>query len=235
MVTTLFNYRQYIGDCIESFLRQDFGDSEMVIVDDASTDNPQKVIKPYLGERVKYIRLEKNGGYSHAKNVGIRNASADVLVMLDADDMLTKNGISIRYAKLQEGFDFVHGPVWNLKGSKQESDMPRFRRWLNSSKDQDCYKLIHAQSVMLKKSIHSVVGLYDETLRCKSDREMWARILARPQFRVGWVTEPVAIYRQHESQMHKSKYKLQNNDRLEREVLDRIKKRRTDLSGLEML
>lgn len=235
VVTTLFNYRQYIGECIESFLAQDEPDSEMVIVDDCSTDNPIKVIQPYIGSRLRYIRLDKNGGYSHAKNVGVRAASADVLVMLDADDMLTKNGISVRYEKLKEGFDFVHGPVWNFKGGKMTSDMPRFQKWLSSKKDESCYKLIHAQSVMLRKSVHSVVGLYDETLRCKSDREMWARILARPQFKIGWTNEPVAIYRQHGDQMHKSKFKLKNNEKLEREVLRRISQRRTDLSGLEML
>lgn len=235
VVTTLYNYRRYVRDCVESFLDQDMTDSEMIIVDDCSTDNPSEVISRYLGDRVRYIRLPKNRGYSHAKNVGIKSALADVLVMLDADDMLTKNGISCRYAKIQEGFDMVHGPVINLKDGAMESDMPRFMQWLNSKRDASTYKLIHAQSVMLRKDIHKTVGLYDETLRCKSDREMWARILARSQFKIGWVIEPVAIYRKHGNQMHKSNYKVANNDRLEAEVKQKIKQRKTDLSGLEML
>lgn len=236
VITTLYNYRQYLGDCIESFLRQDFRESELVVVDDASTDDPQPVIDKYKSKRIQYIRLDQNGGYSHAKNVGIRSARSDVLVMLDADDMLTKTGISSRYSRLQEGFDLVHGPAITLKeDGRLIPDTKRLAKWVASPKDHTSYQLIHAQTVMLRKSIHSKVGLYDETLRCKSDREMWARILARPEFRVSWVNEPVAVYRSHKKQMHRSKYKLQNNERLEAEVKAKIEKRRTDLTGLPTL
>jgi len=71
VITTLYNYKNYIKDCIKSFLKQDFIDSEMIIVDDGSTDNPYDVIEPLENGRIKYIRSIKNYGYSHAKNVGI--------------------------------------------------------------------------------------------------------------------------------------------------------------------
>ena len=58
VITTLYNYRNYIRDSIKSFLKQDFDDSEMIIVDDASTDNPYKVIRKYESDRIKYIRLK---------------------------------------------------------------------------------------------------------------------------------------------------------------------------------
>ena len=64
VVTTLYNYKDYIVDCIESFVKQDFKNSEMIIVDDNSTDNPYPNIKKHLSARVKYIKLDKNRGYS---------------------------------------------------------------------------------------------------------------------------------------------------------------------------
>jgi len=234
VVTTLYNYRDYIEDAIKSFLNQSFYESEMIIVDDASKDNPYEVIKKYESDRVRYIRLDKNKGYSHAKNVGIKASTSDVLVMLDADDMLTEDGIKVRYKKVIRGCDFVHGPVLDLRGGKQK-ESKLWRQWKASEKDSRCYRLVHAQSVMLRKEIHAKIGLYDESLRSKSDREMWARIFNRKEFHICNVDKYVAIYRIHPRQMHKSKEKLKINDKLQAHVLSLIKKRKKDLSGLEML
>ena len=229
VVVTLFNYRKYVIDAIESFLNQDFADSEMVIVDDASTDNPYKIIKRYESDRVVYVPLDRNMGYSHAKNVGIKKARSEILVMLDADDMLMQRGIETRYDEIMKGYDFVHGPCLDFKNDKlKRSKM--WKQWLKSKS----YKHVHAQGVMLKKEIHRHIGLYDETLRCKSDREMFARIFNN-DFKIGYVSDDVAIYRRHIDQMHRSKEKMKINDKLQKEVLLKIEKRKTDFSGLEML
>lgn len=236
VVTTLYNYRSYIVDAIQSFLKQSFTDSEMIIVDDASTDYPIEVIKPFISNRVKYIKLESNRGYSYAKNVGIAMSQSELLVMLDADDMLTDSSLKSRYDKIMEGYDLVHGPaldfVTNSKGSMPIS--PLWKKWLKSKKDATCYKYIHAQTVMIRKDIHRKIGLYDETLRFKSDREMWARVMSH-HYKVGWVDEPVSIYRIHEKQMHKSKAKAKINDILQAEVLSKIERRSKDLSDVIML
>lgn len=233
VITSLYNYAKYIDDCIRSFLKQDFIESELIIVDDGSQDNPYKIIKNYIGDRVKYFNLGQNYGYSYAKNFGIKNSSSDIIVMLDADDMLTKNGISSRYNVITKGYDFVHGRVLNLKNN-EKSESKLWRQWSKSNKDSSCYKFVHAQGVMLLKKIHREIGLYDITLRCKSDREMWARIFNR-NYSIGWTEDSVSIYRIHNKQMSKSSDKLQKNDLLQKNVLKKIEKRKTDLSDLEML
>ncbi len=230
VITTLYNYRNYIKDNIKSFLKQDFEDSELVIIDDASTDNPYKVIKKYESDRIKYIKLDKNKGYSNAKNVGIKWCDSDIIVMLDADDMLTKNGISVRYNKIMEGYDFVHGPCLNLKEGRPLVRNKMWEQWLETK----IFKYVHAQGVMLKKDIHKKIGLYDENLRCKSDREFFARVFNH-NFKIGTVDEDVAFYRRHSKQMHCSKEKAKINNKLQKEVLKLIEKRKTNLSGLEML
>lgn len=230
VITTLYNYRQYIGDCIKSFLNQDFSNSEMIIVDDGSTDNPQQVIHPFLCERVKYIRLPENTNYSNAKNVGIYNSSSEVLVMLDADDMLTPGGMSCRFKKLQEGYDLVHGPVLRMQGgiTKREGMWSNWLKTLEVSH-------IHAQSMMLRKDIHRKIGLYDTKLWASGDREMIFRI-ANFGLKIGTVDEDVAIYRVHPLQMHKSRKKMQARGSLKSLVKDLVGKRKKgDYSGLEFL
>lgn len=233
VITTLFNYSEYIKKAALSFLNQNFTDSEMVIVDDGSTDDPMRALSDLLSDRVRYIRLDKNFGYSHAKNVGIKNSRSEVLVMLDADDMLTENSLKNRFVEIERGFDFVHGPALNLKDG-QTSISSLWKQWKNSSKDAKSYRYVHAQGVMLRKDVHRKIGLYDENLKCKSDREMWARIFNHG-FKIGTVETPVVIYRNHKKQMSRSKEKLKINDQLQENVLKLIESRKTNLSDVEML
>lgn len=230
VITTLYNYRDYIKDCIKSFLKQDFENSEMIIVDDASKDNPYGVIKKYESDRVKYIRLEKNMGYSHAKNVGIKACNSEILVMLDADDMLIEGSLKLRYKKLKKGYDFVHGPCLDKKEGRPLVRNRLWDLWLSKN----TWKYVHAQGVMLRKDIHRKIGLYDEALRCKSDREFFARVFNHG-FKIGVVDKDVAYYRRHPKQMHRSKEKLRINKKLQKEVMRKIEIRRKDLSDLEML
>jgi len=157
--------------------------------------------------------------------------------MLDSDDMITENGISLRYDRIQEGYDLVHGPVLDFtkkEGKIITKESRLWQKWKKSRKDASCYKLIHAQSVMLKKDIHKKIGLYDENLRSKSDREMWARILNH-NFKMSYVEDYVSLYRRHSKQMHRSPEKLKINDKLQKNVLSLIEKRKKDLIGLLML
>jgi len=229
VITTLYNYRNYISDCIESFLNQDFKHSEMVIVDDASTDDPFEVIQKYKSKRIKYIRLPKNGNYSNAKNVGIKASNSEVLVMIDADDMLTTDGISLRYAKLMEGFDLVHGPCLRFESKGFRRD-PMWRRWLET-KDP---LWIHAQGVMLRKDIHRKIGLYDPWFWAQADREMFLRI-GNAGFKIGTVDENVAVYRIHSAQMCTSRRKKRDRPNLKKKMYEVLKNRKNgDFSGLEM-
>ena len=230
VITTLYNYSDYIVDCITSFLKQDLIDSEMIIIDDYSTDDSFKKASQYECDRIKVISLNKNHGYSYAKNVGIKESKGEYLVMLDADDMLTENSLSVRLKQIKKKeLDFVHGWAYDLKDGKL-SISPLRKKW----KQNPVYKHVHAQTVMLKKNIHRQIGLYDETMKSKSDREMWARIFNH-KFTIGYVDKPVAIYRCHSLQMHRSSSKLLINEQLQKNALEIISKRQTDLSGLEML
>jgi len=229
VITTLYNYRRYVEDCIKSFLNQDFRDSEIIIVDDCSVDSPLDVIGKYLGERVKYTKLPEKANYSVAKNVGIKNSTSEILVMLDADDMLTKNGISIRYDKLMEGYDFVHGPCIVLNKGKQYR-APVWKRYLQNKS----YRNVHAQTVMLRKDIHRKIGLYDEELWSSSDYEMWGRIFTHG-FKIGYVEEDVSFYRMHSKQMSMSARKLKELASITKHVKGKIENRKTDLSDVEML
>ena len=144
--------------------------------------------------------------------------------------MLILGSLKIRYKKIMKGYDFVHGPCLDMKEGRQFVRNRMWDLWLKEKS----YKYVHAQGAMLRKDIHRKIGLYDESLRCKSDREFFARVF-NYGFKIGTVNKDVAFYRRHKKQMHRSKEKLKINDKLQKEVLEKIKKRKKDLSNLEML
>lgn len=238
VVTTLFNYANYICESINAFLLQDFPESEMVIVDDGSTDNWKEKITPFLKkypERIRLFSLGSNHGYSTAKNSGIAMAKAPLIVMLDADDMLMSNGISTRYAVMtKKDHDMVHAPALKLgKNNAITEDFYPASQRAKAYRKKDGYRYIHAQGVMIKKSAHDVVGMYDESMRCSSDKEMWARCLKR--LKIGFSFSPCALYRIHPNQMHKSPWKLSKLDKLTKELNKKIKNRNSCLDDVVML
>lgn len=233
VITTLYNYRNYIVECIQSFLDQDFKDSEMVIVDDCSTDDPFDVISKFRTSRIRYVHLSKKTNYGYAKNVGIKKAKGDILIMLDADDLLLKRGISIRYEKLQEGFDFVHGPCLRMEPNGRTRRDPMWKKWLETKSP----GWVHAQGFAVRKFVHERIGLYDQSF-WSNDREMVCRIFGAGM-RIGTVQEDVAIYRIHDEQMskvRKTKYKLEQRKLDKQRMRDVLEIRKSgDYSGLEML
>ena len=67
---------------------------EIIVVDDGSTDNSAKYVKAYDDSRIRYI-FKENGGVSSARNAGIRAASGEWLLLLDADDELLPGSIAV--------------------------------------------------------------------------------------------------------------------------------------------
>jgi len=85
VVIPLFNKEKYIGRAINSVLNQTFGNFEIIIVNDGSTDKSMEEISKIFDIRIKIIQ-QKNRGVSAARNAGIRNSKSDLIAFLDADD-----------------------------------------------------------------------------------------------------------------------------------------------------
>lgn len=86
IVVNNFNYARFLGEAIESALSQTHSDVEVVVVDDGSTDRSRDVIATFEG-RVRAV-LQDNRGQAGAFNAGYRVTSGDVVMFLDADDVL---------------------------------------------------------------------------------------------------------------------------------------------------
>ena len=97
-----YNKANYLSECVESATNQTYSNTEIIIIDDCSTDKSDTIIRKILKKypNVKYYKLPKNRGVSYARNFGANKTDADYLTFLDADDIYInrdkiKNEVSI--------------------------------------------------------------------------------------------------------------------------------------------
>lgn len=96
IILPVYKTEKYIKDCINSILKQDYLNFEVIIVDDGSPDNSINIIKPLIKNDQRFkIYHKKNGGLSSARNFGISIASGEYIMFLDSDDCIQMNTLSI--------------------------------------------------------------------------------------------------------------------------------------------
>ena len=117
VLTPTYNRKYIIDKAYKSLINQTNYDFEWVVIDDGSTDNTKDLITKFINENKIKIRYfyKKNGGKHTALNLGISKAKGNMLIILDSDDILTKDAIEqiIKYQKKYKsnkkicGFSFL--------------------------------------------------------------------------------------------------------------------------------
>ncbi|MCJ9719487.1 glycosyltransferase [Agrobacterium sp. SHOUNA12C] len=93
IIISNYNYARFLRRAVGSALGQDYDNVEVIVVDDASTDNSAEVIASY-GSSIKACLKEANGGHGGAFNTGFAASSGEIVLFLDADDYLYPNAVS---------------------------------------------------------------------------------------------------------------------------------------------
>lgn len=106
IIIPVFNAEKYLHETITSALNQTWGNKEIIIIDDGSTDNSCEIAKWFQSETVK-IYHQKNLGASAARNYGLTKADGDYIQFLDADDLLSPNKIEKQLELLRNNPNFV--------------------------------------------------------------------------------------------------------------------------------
>ena len=101
VVIPIYNSEKYLQDAVESILHQDFDDFQVVLVDDCSSDASREICTALQekDERVQTVFLEKNGGASHARTVGLQSTRGKYILFMDADDALCDSLFSKAYTE----------------------------------------------------------------------------------------------------------------------------------------
>ena len=187
-----YNKSRFLRQCIQSVLDQSLQPDEIIVVDDCSTDKSADVISTLCQghEIIKPIYLSKNGGVSHARNVGLEAAQSEYVTFLDSDDFYGNTD------KLKKEMNLIreHGEqdiiaYSKLRFANEEGE------FLDNMEREDKYYLTGniwkrmvlgqfevlaiARDYCVKKSIVQEIGGYNETRSLYEDLELLIKLTER--------------------------------------------------------
>ena len=96
IIIPVYNAEKYLNECLNSILRQEYNNYEVIMINDGSTDNSKKICEDYchINNRFKLIN-QKNMGVSLARNNGIKLANGKIILFVDSDDILMDGALNI--------------------------------------------------------------------------------------------------------------------------------------------
>jgi len=179
VIMPTYNRASLISRALKSVVNQTLNDLEVIVVDDASTDNTNNVVKNFSDTRVKYIRHSENKGGPSARNTGIEIAKGEFIAFLDDDDEWTPEKLEKQLSKFSHchesiglvycGFDYtilnqsIYTSTPNLRGNL-------FNRILETN-------IIGSVSLpLIRKDCFSQIGMFDESLESCQDWDFWIRL-----------------------------------------------------------
>lgn len=178
VIIPTFNNAASIARAVDSVLRQDFADFEVIVVDDGSTDDTKKVLGPY-SNRIKYF-FQQNSGVCAARNRGIREAKGEYTAFLDADDVWIpddKLSLQIKILDERKNAGIVYSKMIVVDEDGRGNGLCPAQDAGNSFQEM-LTKGAHypTSTVMTRKACFERCGYFDETLSTIEDFDMWLRI-----------------------------------------------------------
>lgn len=217
---------KYLSKTVESILQQTFADFELIVVDDASSQDYKNFFESLNDKRIKYIKLDKNKGPGHARNVGTKMAQGEYIAIVDSDDVYfqTRFEKQIAFFEKHPDYSLISG---GYRFSNQKEDSPV------SEEDIDLKTLLLFNSplanplIMFKKDVFIEKNLfYPESFNVVEDYELWINAMFAG-IKMANVPDSLMIYTRRKNQLSKGNIK-------ERDILlKKSYKRLFDHYGIE--
>ncbi len=194
IITPSYNSAEYIGATIESIMAQTYGNWELLITDDCSTDSSREVIKEYVDRdsRIRLMCLDKNSGAGVARNNSIREAKGRYIAFCDADDRWYPD-------KLEKQLRFMK----EMDSSLSYTSYRTCDESGNINGYVECLKRLTYPRILRDNGIGCLTAMYDSTkigkhymphIRKRQDWCLWIDII-RTCHKADGLQEPLALYR----------------------------------------
>ena len=193
VVIPTYNRGYCIKRSIESVINQTYPVSEIIVVDDGSTDNTKEIVESIKDNRIKYYMTEENRGAGAARNYGVSGADSEYIAFHDSDDICFENRIELEMAKMEECEEvgLVYGAHLVQTSETEGYIVPDYR--VSSGLEGDIYRkllvknTIGAPTILIKKEMFELVGGFDETMSSLEDWDFAIRVAK--ECRIGFVPE----------------------------------------------
>lgn len=204
---------------LQSVYAQSLSPSQVVVVDDGSTDNTRDLVRQRF-PHADYL-YQMHHGVSHARNAGIERARCEWLAFLDSDDEWLPGKLQHQVGALraQSSYRVCHtNEIW-IRNGRRVNPMKKHEKaggWILER----CLPLcvISPSSVIIHRAVLESVGVFDETLPACEDYDLWLRICAR--FPVLYLPQPlINKYGGHADQLSRKHWGM---DRFRVRALERL-------------
>lgn len=185
VIIPLYNKESYVLSTLTSILEQTYQDFEIIVVDDASTDNGLEHVKKLNDSRIRILKHQENKGLSETRNTGIAAAKNDYLAFLDADDFWHTNFLESIVLLIQRFPDQkVFGTHYkeNFKGRliTPSNKLPKSKKdnfiLVSNFFKVNIGRLILTQScIVVHKQVFDTVGTYDSKITFAEDIDFYIR------------------------------------------------------------
>lgn len=179
----VFNGESHLGEAIESILRQSLGDFEFLVIDDASTDRSEEIVRSYDDPRIRLVRNESNLKLARSLNKGLALARGSYVARMDADDVSLPRRFEKQIAFLEGHRDVGVCGTW-LRTFGTES-VP----WkVPASHDEILVTMLFQSSLMhptvlMRKSLFDPSDpAYDESMVVAQDYALWTSLVGKTRF-----------------------------------------------------
>jgi len=200
IIIPTYNRAELIGKAISSVLVQSYGDFELIIVDDGSTDATADVVGSFHDSRIIFLKQE-NRGRSVARNRAIALSRGRYIAFLDSDDeyLEQKLELQVAYMDLHPDVGIVYTSAYCIDELGRSLD----RHAYLASAAGNIYKevaffqpvTITLPTVMIRKEVLDSVGYFDEAMERFEDTDLWRRVAKK--YYVGIIMEPTCRLRTH--------------------------------------
>ncbi len=197
IVIPCYNAERYVGEAIESALRQTYPSIEVIVVDDGSNDASLDRIRSF-GSRVHW-EAGPNRGANHARNRGIALSRGECIQFLDADDVLDPRKIAVQMElQIRESRDLFYTDWTDVLVNGE------IRTYVISEdikSDPVCFLLKLPRTILISAPVHRKadlvhIGMFDEKLPCCQEYDLNLRLAAMLEVRFRRVADPLFTVRQ---------------------------------------
>lgn len=177
VILPTYNRENLIGRSIDSVLSQTYTNLELLIIDDASMDCTEKVVKSYTDSRINYVKLERNSGACIARNLGIQMATGDFVAFLDSDDKWDNKFLEKLTGKLVQEKADVAFCRFSYRDSKNKKQVvPNFEINTDRIYEQLLYDNFVANGAILLRRECLEKESFDVNLKRFQDWDLYLRI-----------------------------------------------------------
>ncbi len=241
VIIPLYNQKLYVSEAINSIISQTYENIEIIVVNDGSTDCPEKVLEQFKG-KITVIN-QKNSGLSGARNAGILKSKGEYIQFLDADDLLFPEKISRQINEIIDNKGVI--PYCEIEVLNDNDG-------IISTRTTDDYKDIYSNyylfwepyptpihSLLFDRDIFNEFGFFDEDLKANEDRCFLAK-LAYFGIKFKFTKFKGGLYRKHQFSMNTDPSLMVDSaikfyKKMDKITGDEFVKRKFGYSGFQMM